>query len=154
MWQAEQRTAYGRQRSIPLEFFGPLSQVPGVRLICLQKDWTDGAPFPMTTLADLDGSRGPFMDTAAVMKQIDLVITADTSTAHLAGALGVPVWVAERYAPDWRWMLDQEDSPWYPTLRLFRQERPGDWAGVMARMVGELTELAAARRGQYAGSAR
>src|SRR5205085_11428292 len=80
----------------------------------------------VTTLGGrLDEAAGPFMDTAAVMKSLDLVITSDTATAHLAGALGVPVWVALPFAPDWRWLEDRADSPWYPTMRLFRQPRPG-----------------------------
>ena len=70
------------------------------------------------------------MDTAAVMKLCDLVITADTAVAHVAGALGVPVWVALKFIPDWRWMLDRADSPWYPTMRLFRQKSDGDWKGL------------------------
>ena len=83
------------------------------------------------------------MDTAAVMRHLDLVITADTSTAHLAGALGVPAWVAVRTPGDWRWMLDREDSPWYPTLRLFRQSRRDDWQGVFERMAAELAKRVA-----------
>jgi ADP-heptose:LPS heptosyltransferase len=87
--------------------------------------------FPITNLAmELDEQSGPFLDTAAVMKNLDLVITSDTAAAHLAGALGVPVWVAIPFVPDWRWLLDRSDSPWYPTMRLFRQREPGDWPGV------------------------
>jgi ADP-heptose:LPS heptosyltransferase len=70
------------------------------------------------------------MDTAAIMKNLNLVVTSDTSVAHLAGALGVRVWVALPFVPDWRWMLDRGDSPWYPTMRLFRQQKPGDWTGL------------------------
>ena len=70
------------------------------------------------------------MDTAAIMMNLDLVITSDTVLPHLAGALGVPVWVALPFAPDWRWLLDRSDSPWYPTMRLFRQDRPGAWQGL------------------------
>jgi len=83
--------------------------------------------FPVTEL----GSRlQDFADTAAVLVNLDLVITCDTAIAHAAGALGAPIWVALPLAPDWRWLLDRADSPWYPTLRLFRQQQPGDWAGV------------------------
>jgi hypothetical protein len=78
------------------------------------------------------------MDAAAVMKNLDLVIAADTSLAHLAGALGVPVWVALPFAPDWRWGLDREDTPWYPTMRLFRQPSRGDGGGVFHRIAGSL----------------
>ncbi len=78
------------------------------------------------------------MDSAAVMTNLDLVITPDTSVAHLAGALGVPVWVALPFAPDWRWLLDRQDSPWYPTLRTFRQREWGDWNEVFERITREL----------------
>ena len=71
---------------------------------------------------------------AAIMKNLDLVISCDTAVAHLAGALGVPVWVALPFVPDWRWLLEREDSPWYPTMRLFRQRRAGDWGEVFERM--------------------
>ena len=77
------------------------------------------------------------MDTAAVMRNLDLVITSDTAVAHLAGALGVPVWVAGRPC-DWRWLEEREDSPWYPTMRLFRQERLGDWEALSAVIAAEL----------------
>ena len=137
-WEAEQATEYGRQRSIPLERYAILSTIPGVKLFALHRDWTGSAPFPASVLSGLDAEGGAFLDTAAVMKHLDLVITCDTSIAHVAGALGVPVWVAERFAPDWRWMLDREDSPWYPTLRLFRQPTAGDWTSVFARMADEL----------------
>ncbi len=81
---------------------------------------------------DCDGDA--FIDTAAVMMNLDLVITCDTSLAHLAGALGRPVWVALRHVPEWRWMLDRDDTPWYPTMRLFRQTQRGDWDGVFVRI--------------------
>ena len=80
------------------------------------------------------------MDTAAIMMNLDLVITSDTSVAHLAGALGVSVWVALPYVPDWRWLLDRSDSPWYPTMRLFRQKSRGDWAGVFKEIEAALRE--------------
>ena len=87
-----------------------------------------------------------FAQTAALVAQLDLVICVDTSMAHLAGAMGKPVWLLLPYAPDWRWMLEREDSPWYPTMRLFRQQRAGDWDGVLARVAAALdgvTEAAA-----------
>ena len=79
-----------------------------------------------------------FANTAAAMDSLDLVITIDTSTAHLAGALGRPTWLLLKYTPDWRWMLDRDDSPWYPTVRLFRQTRPGRWDDVIARLADSL----------------
>jgi hypothetical protein len=90
----------------------------------------------------LDAAGGAFLDTAAIMQHLDLVITSDTAHAHLAGALGVPVWVALQFVPDWRWLLARDDSPWYPTMRLFRQARLGDWDGVLARVADELARLA------------
>src|SRR5262249_39574150 len=87
---------------------------------------------------DFDGGSDAFVDTAAVMESLDLIITSDTAVAHLAGALRRPAWVALRYVPDWRWLLDREDTPWYPTLRLFRQQTLGDWKGVFLRIANEL----------------
>ena len=81
------------------------------------------------------------MDTAAIMKNVDLVISSDTAVPHLAGALGVPVWVALPFVPDWRWLLDRSDSPWYPMMRLFRQKRAGDWVGVFEEIRAALREL-------------
>ena len=123
--------------------FAPLAEVPGVRLFSLQKG--DGrnscaalaGQFPVTDL----GSRfGDLADTAAALVNLDLVVTVDTALAHLAGALGVPVWVAVPVAPDWRWLLGREDSPWYPSMRLFRQIRSGAWAETFTRG-GALQEL-------------
>src|SRR5205823_2937597 len=94
----------------------------------------------------VDEVHGPFMDTAAMMMNLDLVITSDTAVAHLAGALGMPVWVALPFVPDWRWLLDRADSPWYPTMRLFRQKRAGDWAEVFAEIESALKSVVAAGR--------
>src|SRR5262249_7932857 len=91
----------------------------------------------------LDESAGAFMDTAAVMKCLDLIVTSDTAIAHLAGALGVPVWVALSVGADWRWLHDRADCPWYPTMRLFRQRRPHDWPDVFERIAHELRAKAA-----------
>jgi hypothetical protein len=92
----------------------------------------------MECLPGLDESSGAFLDTAAVMMSLDLVISADTVIAHLAGALGIPAWVPLALAPDWRWWLQREDSPWYPSMRLFRQSRFGDWDDVFKRIAEEL----------------
>ncbi|MDA1090371.1 MAG: tetratricopeptide repeat-containing glycosyltransferase family protein [Proteobacteria bacterium] len=94
-------------------------------------------------VTELGSKMNDFADTAAVVQQLDLVISVDTAVAHLAGALGKPVWVAAPYPGDWRWMLEREDSPWYPTLRLFRQPGPGDWTTVFETLRRALTELAA-----------
>jgi ADP-heptose:LPS heptosyltransferase len=90
----------------------------------------------------LDGESGAFMDTAAVMQNLDLIISCDTAVPHLAGALGIPVWIALAVVPDWRWLLEREDTPWYSTMRLFRQRRYGDWEDVFDRMAGELKRAA------------
>ena len=133
-----------KERSIPIEHFLGLSRIPQVRLISLQKG--DGnlelgdLPSGMiveTLGADFD-STGAFMDTAAVMKCCDLVISNDTSIGHLAGALGIATWTALLFMPDWRWMLERLDSPWSPNIRLFRQSAAGDWAGVFERMEAAL----------------
>jgi ADP-heptose:LPS heptosyltransferase len=89
----------------------------------------------------LDETAGAFRDTAAVLKNLDLVVTCDTVFGHLAGALAVPVWVALPFVPDWRWLLHRPDSPWYPTVRLFRQSQPGHWPEVFARMAAEVRKL-------------
>ncbi len=86
------------------------------------------------------------MDTAAINANLDLVITIDTSVGHLAGALGRPVWTLLPFAPDWRWMLGREDSPWYPTMRLFRQDRPGEWEGIIRRVAAALGHSCRSRR--------
>ena len=86
-----------------------------------------------------------FADTAALLQRIDLVISVDTAVAHLAGAMGRATWVLLPFAPDWRWMLERTDSPWYPTMRLYRQTAPGDWPGVVERVRHDLADLARAR---------
>ncbi len=153
-WQGNPQNPADRHRSFPLDRLAPLAGLPGVQLFSLQKglgteqiDQRAGR-FPLVELGSrLDEASGPFMDTAAVMMNLDLVISACTSTAHLAGALAVPVWIALKFAPEWRWLYNREDSPWYPTVRLFRQPQPGDWAGAFDRMVAALKDrLAAAPR--------
>jgi hypothetical protein len=126
-----------------LSVFAPLAGIDGVRLISLQKgigaEQLAHSSLPILDLGRaLDETSGAFMDTASVMMNLDLVITSDTAMAHLAGALAVPVWVALPFAPDWRWMLDRDGSPWYPTMRLFRQQKPGDWDDVFQRIAGEV----------------
>ena len=96
----------------------------------------------MTDLDRLGGKQQrELTDTAAIMKNLDLVITSDTCVAHLAGALGVPVWVALSFSGDWRWLQNREDSPWYPTMRLYRQRSWGDWKGVFDRMAEALSTV-------------
>ncbi|MBI3839626.1 MAG: hypothetical protein HY288_17025 [Planctomycetia bacterium] len=148
-WHGNPAYNWNRIRSMPLTEFAPLARVPGVQLISLQKNAGSdelasvAGRFDVLDLgADFD-TRGAFMDTAAVMKNLDLVVSCDTATAHFAGALGVPVWLAQAAMPDWRWMRDRSDTPWYPTMRLFRQSQLGNWAEVFARIGSELSELAA-----------
>jgi ADP-heptose:LPS heptosyltransferase len=85
-----------------------------------------------------------FADTAGLMSQLKLIISVDTSVAHLAGAMGRTVWLLLPFSPDWRWLMHREDSPWYPTMRVFRQRKLGDWEGVIARAVAELKNLGSA----------
>jgi tetratricopeptide (TPR) repeat protein len=146
-WEGRGARGASRKRDIPLEHFSALAKLPGVRLISLQKGKATDAltnkdrPAVVDFSADLDQDRGAFMDTAAIMANLDLIVSSDTSVPHLAGALAVPVWLALPYVPDWRWLLERTDSPWYPTMRLFRQKQPGDWAGVFAEIQLALAEL-------------
>lgn len=142
-WQGNPTHARDRFRSFPLDRLAPIAARPEVKLYSLQKGHGReqlaalAGRFPVVDLAD---SLGDMMDTAAVVSSLDLVIVADTSVAHLAGALGVPVWVALPMAADWRWLPGRDDSPWYPTMRLFHQRRWGDWDDVFTRMAAALDE--------------
>jgi tetratricopeptide (TPR) repeat protein len=133
-------------RSPRLAWLRPLSQIPGVRLVSLQKgpgteQLEEAAGWGIVDFGERLDVHGAFLDSAAIIKHLDLVISSDTAVAHLAGALAAPVWVALCKGADWRWLLDREDSPWYPTMRLFRQERLGDWHEVFERMAQELASL-------------
>jgi hypothetical protein len=137
---------------MPLAALAPLAAVPRVRLIALQKGYgeeqLDALPEGMRVErlgADFDAGADAFVDSAAVMAHCDLVVTCDTSIAHLAGALARPVWVALKSDAEWRWMTERSDSPWYPTLRLFRQTCRGIWSDVFEAMACELARLVAAR---------
>jgi tetratricopeptide (TPR) repeat protein len=152
-WQGSPNFKFDCYRSMPLACFAPLAGCEGVKLLSLQKGVgrEQLAPLadtlPLVDLgASLDEGGSAFVDTAAAMMNLDLVITSDTAIAHLAGALGVPVWVALQYAPDWRWQRDRRDSPWYPTMRLFRQTSFGDWDGVFAQITAELRSLSVSAR--------
>jgi tetratricopeptide (TPR) repeat protein len=136
------------RRAVPLAEFLPLGRLADVQLYSLQKG--PGAEqlgqvahlFPVIDLGSrLDQAGGAFLDTAAVMKSVDLVVTCDTAIGHLAGALGVPVWLALPFVAEWRWLRGRHDSPWYPSMRLFRQDEPGQWQGVFERMAREVTKL-------------
>lgn len=130
-------------RSVGLEQFSVLFGTAGTKFFSLQKGdaMTELNMVPQNIIDDLGPYLADFSDTAAVIQELDLVISVDTAVAHLAGALGKPIWVLIPFASDWRWMLEREDSPWYPTMRLFRQPKPGDWASVIRRVAGELKAL-------------
>ena len=138
-------------RSASLSALAPLARVPGVTFFSLQlgaeaselKEAPDGMP-----IVDLAPLLGDFADSAAAMRQLDLMISIDTASAHLAGALGVPTWVLLPFAPDWRWLLDRDDSPWYPAMTLFRQRRRGDWGEVVGRMLERLQAQAGSMAGR------
>lgn len=152
-WQGNKgyRTAFLRAavaaKSVSLQTFAPLAQLPGISLYNLQKingeeqlhELDDSFPLHIFE-GNFDESHGRFMDTAAVIKNLDLVITIDTSIAHLAGGLGTPTWVLIPEPPDWRWMLERTDTPWYPNMRLFRQPVQGDWDTVMQDIVQALQQ--------------
>jgi Flp pilus assembly protein TadD len=144
VWQGNPDRREDRGRSIALEHYAALASIPDVRLISLQKDAGVeqlGSGVPVETLGpEFDSGPDGFVDTAAVMMSLDLVVTSDTAVAHLAGALGRPVWVALRAVPDWRFMLERVDSPWYPTMRLFRQTVRDDWGPVFAAIRDALAE--------------
>jgi hypothetical protein len=132
--------AWRPERSVPLDRLARLSKIPGVALVNLQRgpeyrSWRESpAALPMIEVFASD----EIADTAATIANLDLVITVDTMVAHLAGALGAPVWLMLHFAADWRWLLDRSDSPWYPTMRLMRQKRPGDWDGIVTEVTTAL----------------
>jgi Tfp pilus assembly protein PilF len=148
VWQGNPIHTKDRERSFRLAQLAPVASVPGVRLFSLQKNFGLEQLDEVTgrfEVVELGTRLHDFVDTAAVMQQLDLVISADSSPAHLAGALGAPVWMALPYICDWRWMSERTDTPWYPAMRLFRQRRFGDWDEVFARMAGELGSRLARR---------
>ena len=136
VWAGGPGLVADRRRSMALERFAPLAEVPGVSLVSLQKGAAAAQVRASSALRlhDFTDDLQDFADTAALVASLDLVISVDTSVVHLAGALGRPVWLLDRFDNCWRWLRGREDSPWYPTLRLFRQTAPGDWDGVIARV--------------------
>ncbi|MGJ4912150.1 tetratricopeptide repeat protein [Bradyrhizobium sp. HKCCYLS2033] len=151
VWAGNPRHKGDRQRSLTAQAVLPRLVMPGVQLYSLQKEPRPGDALGLaelgTDVIDLGPLLSDFAETAAAVAALDLVISVDTSVAHLAGALGRPVWVLLPYALDWRWLRDRADSPWYPTMRLFRQDKPMAWDGVLARTAGELARLVAGERG-------
>jgi hypothetical protein len=132
-----------RKRSVPLELLAPLAGIPNVKLFSLQK----GPPAEQLKapsappVEDLARELDDFADTAAAMHHLDLVVSVDTSAAHLAGALGRPVWTLLPFSPDWRWLLGRADSPWYPTMRLFRQPKLGAWRDLFGEVTSKLRDV-------------
>lgn len=141
-WAGRDTHNNDRNRSLPL---GALLQlpVPGVTWVSLQKELRDGDQALLAARPDVlqaGAELADFADTAALLSCLDVVITVDTAVAHLAGALGRPVWLLLPFAPEWRWLMEREDSPWYPTARLYRQLRPGDWDDVLRRVADSLRQ--------------
>ncbi|HEY3901737.1 MAG TPA: tetratricopeptide repeat protein [Chthoniobacter sp.] len=146
-WAGNPSHTDDRRRSMPVEALVPLLSVPGVSFVSLQVSPHSQLPtvIAATGIHDFVADIQDFADTAALVAELDLIITVDTATAHVAGALGRPVWVMLAFIADWRWGLEREDTPWYPTMRLFRQGRAGDWAGVVERIAGALRRLSPER---------
>jgi len=136
-WAGSPRNTRDVERSILFEHVLPLLCIAGVEWFSLQKgaQAADLARAPAGRIVDLSSRLSDFAETAAALAHIDLVITVCTAVAHLAGALGKPVWLMNGFVPDWRWLAGRSDSPWYPTMRLFAQSKAGDWETV-AREVG------------------
>ena len=152
VWQGNPDPEADRARSMPLQAFAPLAEIAGVRLISLQKGLGE-EQLPLlppsmrveTLGPDFDDGPDAFVDTAAAITSLDLVVTCDTSIAHLAGALAAPVWVALKRDAEWRWLTGRSDSPWYPTMRLFRQSQRGVWSNVFEAMAREIAAIVSRR---------
>ncbi len=145
-WQGDPKFPADRSRSIPIDYFEPLLKAPHVRFVSLQRglgsEQLQTEPFRSRIVSfgeELDGVGGAFLDSIAVMRNLDLVVTSDTAIAHLAGACGVPVWIALSRVPDWRWNLEGSHSVWYPNAKLFRQSELGNWKPVFDMMASELS---------------
>ena len=134
VWSGNPDNPYNRTRAVPIADLLSLADLPGIQLYSLQKDPTAADLVQLQSrpeVVDLRSHLTDFVETARLIQELDLVISVDTAVTHLAGALGKPVWLLLPFAPDWRWMLDRSDSPWYPTMRLFRQPVVGDWGTVL-----------------------
>jgi tetratricopeptide (TPR) repeat protein len=142
-WAGNPNHNSDRHRSIPAPQLAPLLAVPGVQFASVQKDLreTDMAFLANTPVLNFGLHLRDFGDAAAILSMCDLVITVDTAIAHLAGALGLPVWILVQHSPDFRWLMQREDSPWYPTARLYRQPKVFDWESVIARLAGDLASF-------------
>ncbi len=151
VWGGSPTFPHERWRSIPLAHLAPLTKLGGTTFYSLQMGPQTSQVKQLGSrvrIIDLQDEQEDFADTAAIIANLDLVISIDTSVAHLAGAMGKPVWVLLHKSPDWRWLLEREDSPWYPTARLFRQSTLGNWQDVVARVEQNLRELVARTAGE------
>jgi hypothetical protein len=153
VWAGNPAHTNDRNRSIAPARLAPLLAAKGVRFVSLQKRAAQGETEWLcdAEVLDLAPDLADFTDTAAAISCLDLVVTVDTAVAHLAGAMGKPVWILLPYVPDWRWLLGRADSPWYPTARLWRQPAIGDWDSVIVRVGDELRRLTARGRAAFAG---
>jgi tetratricopeptide (TPR) repeat protein len=144
VWAGNSKNATDRFRSIPLSELRPLLATPDCRFFVLQKEISTADHSLLKTMpqvVNLSSELEDFSDTAAIISQLDLIISVETAVAHLAGAMGMPTWIPLPVAPSWRWLLEREDSPWYPTVRLFRQIRKGDWSPVVQEMAEALRNV-------------
>jgi tetratricopeptide (TPR) repeat protein len=142
-WAGSAAHRNDRARSMPLAALRPLTEIPGVKLISLQKEKpARDAGTSIASMVDWTSELTDFADTAGLVANLDIVVSVDTSVAHLGGALGRRTCVMLPYGPDWRWLLNRSDSPWYPTMRLFRQPKPGDWETPVRQLAEQLTHLA------------
>lgn len=144
VWASQSQHRTAAAKSIPLEALAPLAAVPGLKFYSLQKGEAalrSARPPPGMHIDDLGPELRDFSDTAAVIENLDLVISVDTAVAHLAGAMAKPTWTLLKHMPDWRWLLGRSDSPWYPGMRLFRQESRGDWKEAVASLAQALRQF-------------
>ena len=142
-WAGRSTHKNDANRSLEAALLKPLLDMPDITWVSLQIDdrQNEANLWAKEYIRNIGDQIQDFADTATAIADMDLVISVDTAVAHLAGALGMPVWVLLPFAPDWRWLLDRDDSPWYPTMKLFRQETPGDWEGVINRVLKALPSL-------------
>ena len=147
-WRGD--AAHGDHKFMPFPYFEQLANIPGITVYSLQKNEPTSSLKPADKAqgtriqqfdSDFDGTHGRFMDTVAVMKNLDLIITVDTSIAHLAGGLGVPTWVVLPFPAEWRWLTHGDTTPWYKSMRLFRQKKYGNWDDVFDQIIQELSRI-------------
>ncbi|MBM3564827.1 MAG: tetratricopeptide repeat protein [Alphaproteobacteria bacterium] len=146
-WQGNPNFKADKLRSVPFAALEPFLRDARASFVRLQKNAGENHPANsewvgrIAAFPDMDQGPDAFADTAAIMENLDLIVTSDTAVAHLAGALGRPVWMLTAFAPDWRWLLGREDSPWYPSMRLFRQTRPAAWSDAVGRLIASFAQV-------------